>query len=198
MTADGEIQELVNEVKRLRDEVTYLRDRQAILDVISRQSRGHDRHDAPLQNSCFWEDGFDEHGPWVTPGSRYGEWANETHANSYSAHMHNLTTHTCEIDGDSAHAESYVVGLFQPRRKPGRAQFMTARYIDRLEKRNGEWRISARRSVIEICLEGDSEWLESSPYSKDFPRGTWDESDLSYTRPMNVDSVAPFWDGTTR
>lgn len=189
MTTDAEIQELVREVR-------YLRDRQAILDVINRQSRGHDRHDAPLQNACFWEDGFDEHGQWVNPGSRYGEWANATHEAGFTAHMHNVTTHTCEIDGDTAHAESYVLGLFQSRHQPGRAHFMAGRYTDRLEKRDGEWRILARRTVIEIILEGDSHW--EGPVSESFPKGTWDESDLSYTRPLKIDSVAPFWDGTTR
>jgi hypothetical protein len=190
MTTDTEIQQLMKDVE-------YLKDRQAILDIVNQQSRGHDRHDAPLQNACFWEDGLDEHGQWITPGPRYGEWANETHAGSFSAHMHNLTTHSCEIDGDTAHAESYVVGIFQPRHKPGRAQFMTGRYIDRLEKRDGEWRIVVRRSVIEVVLEGDSHWLEN-PTSLTFPKGAWDESDLSYTRPLQIDSTSPFWDGTTR
>ena len=29
-----------------------------------------------------------------------------------SYHQHCITTHNCEIDGDTAHAESYVIGLF--------------------------------------------------------------------------------------
>jgi len=178
-------------------ELEYLKDRQAILDVISKQSRGHDRHDAELQNSCFWEDGLDEHGQWITPGPRYGQWANETHSAGFTAHLHNLTTHSCEIDGNTAHCESYVVGIFQSRRQENRAHFMTGRYIDRLEKRDGEWRIVVRRSVIEVVLEGESHWL-ASPESLTFPKGSWDESDLSYTRPLQIDSVTPFWDGTTR
>jgi hypothetical protein len=184
-----------DELQQLKKDVQYIKDRTAILDVINRQSRGHDRHDAPLQNSCFWEDGADEHGAWVTPGSRYGEWANETHSQGFSAHLHNITTHTCEIDGDTAHCESYTVGIFQLRHKEGRAQFMTGRYIDRLERRNGEWRIAVRRTVIEVVLEGDSQW--GGPISDAFPRGTWETDDLSYARPLELNTPAPFWDGTT-
>jgi hypothetical protein len=42
---------------------------QAILDVVMRHARGHDRHDAKLMNSCFWDDGVDEHGQFGTPPS---------------------------------------------------------------------------------------------------------------------------------
>jgi NAD(P)-dependent dehydrogenase (short-subunit alcohol dehydrogenase family) len=197
MISEERFEAVLRELKSLKDRQAILDDRQAILDVISRQSRGHDRHDAELQNSCFWEDGVDEHGQWVTPGPQYGEWANKTHAASATAHMHNLTTHSCEINGNTAHAESYVLGIFQPRHKEGRAQFLAGRYIDRLEKRNGEWRIVVRRIVMEVVLEGDSHWLDS-PIALTFPKGSWDESDISYTRPLQVDSVSPFWDGTTR
>ena len=50
-------------LKQLLKDVQYLKDRQAILDVIMRQARGHDRHDAELMNSCFWPDGVDEVAP---------------------------------------------------------------------------------------------------------------------------------------
>jgi hypothetical protein len=188
-TTDEQLQQLIKDVQ-------YIKDRQAILDIINQQSRGHDRHDAALQNDCFWEDGVDEHGQWITPGKQYGEWANETHAGGFTAHLHNLTTHTCEIDGDTAHCESYVMGIFQSRHQENTAQLMTGRYIDRLEKRNGEWRIVVRRSVIEVVMSGPSHWLDS-PISLTFPKGTWDESDLSYTRPFEIDSVSAFWDGTS-
>lgn len=185
-----------DELQQLKHDVQYIKDRTAILDVINRQSRGHDRHDAALQNSCFWPDGADEHGPWTNPGSAYGEWANETHSAGFTAHLHNITNHLCEIDGDTAHAESYVLGLFRFKHKPGRAQFMSGRYIDRLERRDGEWRIAVRRIVIEVLLEGDSEW-GGNPIADAFPRGTWDEDDLSNARPLELATPAPFWDGTT-
>jgi hypothetical protein len=189
MTTEDQLQQLVRDVQ-------YLKDRQAILDVIMRQARGHDRHDEELMNSCFWEDGVDEHGQFVTPGPAYGAWANGAHS-SYFGHTHNIANHLCEIDGDTAHADTYVIGAFLPRNAPGTARFTAGRYVDRLERRNGEWRIALRRTVIEVELGGESKWPEH-PVSESFPKGAWDEGDLSYARPLRLDSPSPHWDGTTR
>jgi len=30
-----------------------------------------------------------------------------------------------------------------------------------------------------------------------FPKGAWDTGDLSYARPLRLDSPSLFWDGTT-
>ncbi len=185
------------EVQQLKQDMRYLMDRQAILDVVMRQARGHDRHDVELMNSCFWEDGVDEHGQFVTAGPAYGAWANAAHTAGYFGHQHNITTHTCDIDGDTAHCDTYVIGALLPRNAAGQAKYTSARYIDRFERRQGEWRIAVRRTVIEIEIEGESKWAEF-PINKTFPKGRWDTGDLSYARPLQLDSPAPFWDGTTR
>jgi hypothetical protein len=189
MTTGDRMQELLARVQ-------YLEDRQAILDVVMCQSRGHDRHDAELMNSCFWEDGVDEHGQFVTPGPEYGVWANATHAAGFFVNQHHITNHSCEIDGDTAHCESYVIGAFLPRHSPGRAKFTTGRYIDRLERRGGEWRIVVRRTVIEVEMDGESKWPESA-IAETFPKGARDTGDLAYARPLQLDSPSPHWDGTT-
>src|SRR5579871_6842651 len=98
-----------DQLQQLLQDVQYLKDRQAILDVVMRQARGHDRHDKDLMNGCFWDDGVDEHGQFVTPGPEYGDWANATHSAGYFLHMHNITNHTFYFVDDTAHAESYVI-----------------------------------------------------------------------------------------
>ena len=132
-------------LEALQKDVRYLLDRTEILDCISRHARGCDRHDVDLITSAYHGDGVDEHGHAVNSGPDYGEWANRTHAETSRVHTHNITTHSCEIDGDTAHAESYVlVVLIGPDTKS--AQFITGRYIDRLERRDGE--LAHRRSPI--------------------------------------------------
>ena len=186
-----------DQLQQLMRDVQYLKDRQAILDVIMRHARGHDRHDTGLMNSCFWDDGVDEHGQFVTPGPQYGDWANKTHTAGYFLHMHNITNHTCEIDGDTAHCETYVIGAMLPRSAPGRATFVSGRYLDRLERRDGEWRIAVRRTTIEVEVEGDANWPDNK-ICETFPKGAWDAGDVSYARPLRLDSPSLFWDGTTR
>ncbi len=94
---------------QLRRDVQYLMDRTAILDCIARHARGHDRHDVDLLTAAYHGDGVDEHGYAINTGPEYAEWANKAHAAGSLSHTHNITTHICEIDGDEAHCESYVM-----------------------------------------------------------------------------------------
>ena len=55
------------EVQRLAAEVRELRDRQDILDCLTRYSRGLDRHDSELLASVYHGDAVDHHGEFVGP-----------------------------------------------------------------------------------------------------------------------------------
>ena len=184
MTVDPDLATLARDVR-------YLMDRTEILDCISRHARGCDRHDVDLITAAYHADGVDEHGHVINPGPEYGAWANDTHAKTSRVHTHNITTHTCEIDGDTAHAESYVIVVLIGA-DSNSAQFISGRYLDRLEKRNGKWRIAVRRSTVEGMFLADSRVLQSSFFSdKGYLVGTRDRSDLSYQRPLTIDAPAP-------
>jgi hypothetical protein len=163
-------------------------DRQAIFDCIKRNSRGNDRFDAELTASTYHADGFHEVGPNRVPGSGYGAHANEAHGKLFDANLHNVTMHMCEINGDVAHAESYSLGLFLD--KGGQtARVLAGRYIDRLERRDGEWRIVLRRSTVEIALEGKATLpTGASLPGSGYLRGNRDRTDPSYERPLTPDS----------
>ena len=180
-----------DELLALRRDVDRLLDRQAILDVVARHARGCDRHDVDLLCSAYHPDAVDEHGSTVTSGPDYPEWANATHAASSQAHLHHVTTHTCELDGDTAHTESYVmVTLLGPDAKY--ATVMCGRYLDRLERRDGEWRIAVRRSTVELAFSADARLLGSPFFTEQhYLRGTRGDDDLSYRRPLQLDDDAP-------
>src|SRR5690606_31431683 len=113
-----------------------------------------DRHDDEMLRSVFHPDAVDNHGFWVGPRDAFVEWANHECHNALHAHMHNITSHTCEIDGDVAHAESYVI--FVHRFKDGKTVHVGGeRYLDRLEKRGGEWRIVFRRLILDYRYAAD-------------------------------------------
>jgi hypothetical protein len=175
----------------LARDVAYLKDRQAIFDVINQHARGCDLHDVDLIDSTYWPDGADEHGVSVNAGSDYASWANEVHAATSSAHLHHVTTHNCEITGDTAHAESYVlVVLLAPNEKS--VQVMAGRYLDRLERRGGSWRIAVRRSTVEASFAADATILQDPFFiAQRYLRGTRDRADLSYRRPLTLDDPAP-------
>jgi hypothetical protein len=183
MTAD--------DLEQLRRDVAYLMDRQAILDCIASHARGHDRHDSEMLTAAYHDDGFDEHGNAINAGPKYAEWINPVHAAGSQNHLHNITTHTCEIDGDRAHAESYVLVTLLDH-SGETARFINGRYIDRLEKRDGVWRLAVRRSTVELMIVGDASGLQHPLFTQQgYAKGTRDTSDLSYARPLQIDTPAP-------
>jgi hypothetical protein len=180
-----------SELAQLRATVQGLKDRQDILDVIVRESRGRDRHDTALTASCYWPEGADEHGPVPFPATEYPDIANKGHAAAFAMNQHNLANHSCEISGDTAWCETYVVGMLLSH--DGQTCTVAAgRYMDQLEKRDGEWRILWRRSTVEAAVQGDASWLHTPPV-KGFLKGTRDRSDLSYQRPYVVGGPGARW-----
>lgn len=175
-------------IAALEAHVQNLVDRQAIFDCIKRNSRGNDRCDVELVTSSYHSDGLHDLGQTQVSGREYGEHANNAHQKLFDATLHNVTMHACEIDGDVAHAESYSLGLFLDKGSET-SRLLAGRYIDRLERRNGEWRIALRRATVEVALEGKSvlpngKLLPGSGYL----RGSRDREDLSYERPLHLQS----------
>jgi ketosteroid isomerase-like protein len=179
------------EMEQLHRKIDYLMDRQGILDCIASHARGHDRHDAEVITATYHDDGLDEHGTAINRGPDYAAWVNPVHAAGSQNHLHNITTHTVEIDGDVAHAESYVlVTLLNHDGKT--ARFINGRYLDRLEKRGGVWRIAVRRSTVELMIQADASGLQNPLFvQQGYSKGTRDGRDLSYVRPLQIDTPAP-------
>ncbi len=72
------------------------------------------------------------------------------------------------------------------------ARVISGRYIDRLEKRDGQWKIAVRRSTVELMFTADASGLQSQLFKdQGYPAGTRDRRDLSYLRPLTLDAEAP-------
>ncbi len=178
-----------DEFEQLKARVEQIEDRQAIRDCIQRECRARDRQDEQQIASCWWEDGRDEHGPVITDAPDYPERANAGHRSLFNMTSHNITNHLCEIDGNTAYCESYVIGgLFWLDNE--RTTIAFGRYLDQLEKRNGEWRLLTRRCTIEMSSDTDGRWVHSENV-RGFLKGLWDGNDPSYERPIvaKVDGV---------
>jgi hypothetical protein len=170
------------ELAELKATVGYIKDRMDILDCIQSESRARDRQDVEQIAGCWWEDGVDEHGAVVVHAPEYPERANAGHQAGFQQTSHNITNHLCELDGDTAYCESYVVGGLLW--KDGEQMSLgIGRYLDQLERRNGEWRILTRRCTIEMTGNADASWLKS-PEVKGFLKGLWSKEDPSYERPI--------------
>jgi hypothetical protein len=162
----------------------YMLDRLEIQDVIHRYARGLDRHDDDVLRSVFHEDAWDNHGPWVGPREEFVAWANGPCHQHTNAHLHQITTHNCEIDGDVAHTESYCQWVHRLKDEET-VTVGGGRYIDRLERRDGEWRIVVRRLVLDFFFEAKGS-VFGTEAQRDYAKGTWDRTDLSYERPLQI------------
>jgi hypothetical protein len=131
----------------LSDKLESMLNRQEILECLTRFSRGMDRFDRELFLSAFHQDAVIAAGPFVGGPVELYDWASELHEQGQVATHHNLLNHTCDIDGDVAHSELYY--LFVGRNRDQTNWIAGGRYIDRLERRNGAWRIALRTNAIE-------------------------------------------------
>ena len=119
--------------------LAHLLERQDILDCLVRFSRGMDRFDRALFLSAFHADAIIAAGEFVGGPQDLYDWASRLHEQGQSATHHNLLNHSCDIDGDVAHAETYY--LFVGRNRDETNWVAGGRYIDRLERRSNaiEW-----------------------------------------------------------
>jgi 3-phenylpropionate/cinnamic acid dioxygenase small subunit len=161
-----------------------LLDRQDILDALTRFARGMDRFDRDAFLSAFHPDAEIAAGTFVGQPEPLYDWARAMHDHGQSATHHVLLNHSCDLDGDTAHTETYY--LFAARNRDDSNWIAGGRYIDRFERRDGAWKIAVRSTVIEY-----SGLLPTMPIPfGDVPGidlngvATRDASDLSYHRPL--------------
>jgi hypothetical protein len=122
-------------------------DRQDVLDCLTRFSRGMDRFDEQLFLSAFHPDATIAAGDFVGGPDELYKWASAMHEQGQVATQHALLNHTCEISGQTAHAETYY--LFVARNRDDTNWLAGGRYLDRLERRGSAWRIALRTNVVE-------------------------------------------------
>jgi SnoaL-like domain len=121
--------------------------KQAITERLHDYCRAMDRIDDELGCSVFHPDAVADYGT-IFSGTGHGfvEWVHHSHT-AMLATNHKLSNISIRIDGERAGSEAYVT---MHGRMPGEGGAMMqiqslGRYIDRWERRGGEWRISHRR-----------------------------------------------------
>jgi hypothetical protein len=174
MDMDAELANIVRE----------MRDRQEIYDCLMRYCRGIDRFDRDVVSSAYHPGAVDDHGAFVGPAEDFIDFAFALHAKLQRRTQHQLTNHTCEIEGDTAHAETYYIFRSLNAESPWHS-IVTGRYIDRLEKRAGKWGIAARICTVDIR---DEHWDPTGHMLDGHHVATSrDQNDPSYMRPLVID-----------
>ena len=155
--------------------------REEIRKCILRYTRGIDRHDAALVATAYHPGATDDHTMYIGPGKAFGAAANASHDEYWEAHQHYVTNTTIELDGNSAHVETYWIVAGRRHDNSG-FDMHGGRYVDRFERRDGCWAIADRICVYEWGLRPE----EAVQQLATFPLGSQGSDDLSFMRPLKV------------
>lgn len=158
-----------------------LLDDAAIRDVHARYCRAIDRMDWDLLRSCYHPDATDDHGDYVGGIDGFIEYC-KAGAGFFESTNHFACNQLVEVTGDTAWAEHYGLAfhrLAKTESRPAADLIANVRFIDRLERRSGEWKIAKRVIVIdsESTAPAGEPWI--NPVLR---RATRDKSDPSYLR----------------
>jgi hypothetical protein len=169
--------------------VGELFDRQAIRDKVTDYCRATDRLDRELLLSVYHPDAIDDHGIYVGSPEGFVDYSCELNLRMHHSTQHIISNHSCELDGDVAHCETYWM-VVSVNKQGAPLTIFGGRYIDRFEKRGGEWRIAARKCVPEWSGVPGEAW-QSPEFAAAFASGggaARDRRDASYQRPLRIDS----------
>ena len=130
-----------------------LSDKEAIRDVIHRYCRAVDRCDLELHKSCYWPDSIDDHGFFGGNGIEFCEYVVPVLKEVHSS-IHAITNTIIDFEGDRAFCESQWSVIHRLVDEEDSSRFLDywhqGRYLDVMEKRNGEWRIKVRHLVKDM------------------------------------------------
>ncbi len=146
--------------------VQELYDREMIRVCMHRYTRAIDRRDFDLLKTCFWPDAIDEHGGYNGPVSEFWDWV-YTRTLNWERTVHSLSQIMIDLRGEEAAAETYFTAYHKKPRPEGGwfDELVGGRYVDRMVKKQGEWRIQHR-----ICV---FEWFRHFPDSFEFDNSPW-------------------------
>jgi hypothetical protein len=137
-------------------------DKQAIANILAMHSRGIDRRDEAMVRSAYHE------GATVAYGFFEGSAADFSRIVTQSTQGLPITSHRSHLpwikaDGDQAKSETYVIAYMELPLPGGATQCLIGgRYLDRLERRGGEWRLVHRIYVLDWNINQPStvQWTE--------------------------------------
>ena len=130
-------------------ELRTLLDRAQIHDALMRYCRGVDRGDGELVMSALHPDATLDLGRGPMPAAALAEGVTKIAA---AGTMHFIGNEYVEVDGDTAYGETYFISYatLTDSGEPGKLAIRArgGRYLDRWERRDGEWKI-ARRVLVD-------------------------------------------------
>jgi hypothetical protein len=158
--------------------------KEAIREQLYRYCRAVDRGDKELMRQVYHPDATDNHGVFEGRASEFVELDVEQVMPGLKITQHLIGNVLIELEGDVARVESYVFASHRVQQADGLHDIVVwGRYLDRFERRAGEWRIAHRQCVFDgirndkASADWDMEWC-----AKFRPVGRRDKKDPLYRK----------------
>lgn len=163
-----------------------LLDKQEIHDALMRYARGADRHDPELLLSAYHDDAYADYGGFKGSPKVMAE--SIAKLPDYPM-QHFIGNVLIEVDGDVAYSEAYFISISE--QTDGDQKFTRARvsrFLDRFEKRQGQWKIAQRKMVDDLARRDP---LPDAPAAASSNRGSASKADPVYRiRDLTVPQTA--------
>lgn len=155
--------------------------KQEIYELSCTYMRSLDRLDAALRQSVFHDDATVDYGFFKGSGRDFVDFAQRA-LESHLANHHMIGQVHIDLQGDTAYGEVYFQAFHRIVEKGEEKDlFISGRYLDRYEKRDGEWKIAFRSEI--------NDWSRTDPATDEFLKNAKDAliggrmpEDLSYHR----------------
>ena len=134
--------------------------KQEITDLVGRYMRGLDRLDKNLLRSTFHDDATTDYGFFQGGPDEFVDMAYNA-LKDHLANHHMIGQVNIDLEGDIAFGEVYFQAFHRiVQDGEERDLFISGRYVDRYEKRNGEWKFAFRSEV--------NDWARNDPATDDY------------------------------
>lgn len=157
--------------------------REEIHDVLKRYVRAVDRADADLMASCYHDDGIDDHGMFRGPAADFAEFVCGERSKRYESTHHFIAPPNIRISGESAFVDTYCIAhqISAPDEAGQRFDYMVGvRYLDRFERRTGQWLIAHRTAVFDWTYTVTIDEERARSFGPDWSLGSRDRLDPWY------------------
>jgi hypothetical protein len=159
-----------------------LLDRESIRDLLMRYAHSVDRGDEAMLRDVYWPEATDDHGIFIGTAADFVSWL-IPFRHTMSRSLHTLANMMIRLDGDVARVETYFIALhtFDNEKGVPCDMSLAGRYLDRMEKRDGQWRIGARSVVFDWYRQylDSGDWSEG-PVGPNGKYGTLGREDAVY------------------
>ncbi|MBY0421688.1 MAG: nuclear transport factor 2 family protein [Parvularculaceae bacterium] len=134
--------------------------------VLAEYCHACDRADGAMMAALYaGDDSFDDHGSVKAPGPEYAGIMTKLIEERTEAAWHILGQSIINVDGDRAAAETFFLAYFRLRAADGGApqlNQLAGRFVDRLQRIDGRWKIKHRTCVRDVSL---TQTIEKDAYA---------------------------------